>query len=132
MSADRSILSQIQGIIVAANPTLPVKYVGRILEVPSDQKYIELVWLPTNGNYFWGNQNNDTGMFRIILHWPNDDQGAYGPMDYMEQNILPLFPKGTLSDGLQLLMSPNFGGPLALGHETLYPWTIRYQRFNRG
>lgn len=132
MSADSDILSIIQKVLVNAALDIPIKYVGRVWKVPADQKYLEVVWIPTNGNWFWSDRNNDTGLFRLILHWPTDDRGAYSPMQYMEQNVLPLFPKGPMGDGMSLQTAPNFNGPLEMGHEILYPWTIRYVRYNRG
>jgi len=110
-------------------PTLPVKYVGRTLQVPTNQKYLELLWIPSNRNGdYWGGEKNHQGLFRMVLHWPNDNLGAYGPIDVIE-SIGSYFTKDCLAPDIVLLETPDFRGPLEMGHETLYPSQLRYQSY---
>lgn len=110
-------------------PDLPVKYVGRTLQVPDDQKYLELIWIPNNRNSdFWGDEKNHQGLFRMVLHWPNNDTGAYAPIDVIE-SIGSYFTKDCLAPDILIYQTPDFRGPLEMGHETLYPSQLRYQSF---
>lgn len=133
--SDLDILQTLQvavrdGAIPASiSPTLPVKYVGTILKVPDDQKYLELVWIPSNNTGdFWGNEKNYRGIFRMVLHWPNDGTGAYAPMQVIE-SIGSYFTKDLRLSNVQIYETPDFRGPLDLGHETLYPVNLRYQSY---
>lgn len=110
-------------------PNLPVKYVGRTFQVPNDQKYLELIWIPNNRNGdFWGDEKNHQGLFRLILHWPNNNLGAYQPIDVIE-SIGSYFTKQRILSGIQIVEPPDFRGPLEMGHETLYPSLMRYQSY---
>lgn len=110
-------------------PTLAVKYVGRTLQVPNDQKYLELIWIPNNRNGdFWGGEKNHQGLFRMVLHWPNNNLGAYSPIDVIE-SIGAYFTKDRLAPDIVIVETPDFRGPLEMGHETLYPSQLRYQSY---
>jgi hypothetical protein len=138
---DWAILQILQTATIAAVeacdvPTLPVKYVARTttggtFEIPNDQKWLEVVWLPNNrsGDY-WGDEKNYRGTLRLVLHWPNNDAGAYEPMQLLSQITSP-FTKGTLLQDVQIYDNPDSGGVLEMGAENLYPASIRYTCFRR-
>lgn len=128
------ILQEAARAAVAAStiPTLPIKYLGRTFK-PTDQapdgKYLELVFLPNNRNSdFWGDEKNFRGTFRLILHWPNDDKGAYAPLAALK-SIAGYFSKGTLLQNVQIYETPDLTGPLEGASETLYPASIRYTSY---
>lgn len=133
--SERAILAALQGAVRdnavpdSIMPTLPVKYVGRTITVPNDQKYLELIWIPNNRNGdFWGAEKNHQGLFRMVLHWPNNNLGAYSPIDVIE-SIGSYFTKDCLAPDIIITETPDFRGPLEMGHETLYPSQLRYQSF---
>lgn len=108
-------------------PTLPVKYIGRTFKVPNDQKYLEIISIPNNrtGGY-WGDEKDHQGLFRLVLHWPNDNLGVYEPIDVIE-SIGSYFSKHRFFQGVKITERPDFRGALEMGHETLYPAQMRYQ-----
>lgn len=133
---DGLILSALQqGVIEAVAqsdaPTFPVKYVGRTFTPPDDQKWLELVWLPNNaGGDFIGDEKNYRGALRLILHWPNDDAGAYEAIATLS-SIAAYFTKGLLLQSVQIYETPDLTGTLEQGTEMLYPATLRYQSYQR-
>lgn len=133
---DEEILRALQTGTIAAvaastMPELPIKAVGRTFTVPDDQKYLELVFIPNNrGGDFWGNEKNYQGLFRLVLHWPNDDQGIYGPMGVLA-SIAGYFTKGLRLQKVQIYETPNLTGILEEGSEMLLPASIRYQSYQR-
>lgn len=132
---EREILQTLQQAVTAAVavsvvPGFPVKYIGRSWVVPDDQKWLELVFIPSSGNDFWGDERNYRGIFRLILHWPNDDRGAYGPMDVLT-SIAGYFTKGLFLQKVQIYETPALTGVLENGAEMLYPATLRYQSFQQ-
>ena len=134
---DGEILKVLQrGVMAAvtASPLItsefPIKFIGRSFTVPDDQKWLELVFLPNNRKDFWGDEKNYQGAFRVILHWPNDDEGAYGPLAVLG-SIAAYFSKGLFLQNVQICETPDLTGVLEQGSETLYPATIRYQSFHQ-
>lgn len=110
-------------------PNLAVKYIGRVFTPPNDQKFLELIWIPNNRNGdFLGAEKNYQGLFRMVLHWPNDNLGAYQPMRVIE-SIGSYFTKDALAPAIQIYETPDFRGPLEMQHETLYPSQLRYQSY---
>lgn len=131
---DVTILSILQTAAIAAvaasgTPLLPIAGVDRIFTPPDDQKYLELVWIPNNnGGDYWGDEKNYRGLFRLVLHWPKDDLGAYPPMNALA-SILSYFTKGNDLQNVQIYEKPDIGSTIVLDGERLYPATIRYQCF---
>ncbi len=130
---DGTILAALQDGVAAAvlastASTLPVKYIGRSWVVPNDQKWLELVFIPNNTNDFWGNEQNYRGMFRMVLHWPNDDAGSQGPLAVLK-SIAGYFSKDRLLQMVQIYETPKLSGILEMGQETLYPCGFRYHCF---
>ena len=134
---DGDILKVLQRAVMAAieasplvTSEFPVKYVGRSFEVPDNQKWLELIVIPNNRSDHWGDEKNYAGVFRIILHWPNDDQGSYEPINVLG-SITSYFTKGLFLQNVQIYETPNLTGVLEQGNETLYPASIRYQSFRQ-
>lgn len=132
---DGEILKVLQKAVMAAvtastTPKLPVKYAGISFTPPNDNKWLELVMIPNNRSDFWGDERNYQGMFRIILHWPNENAGAYGPIAVLA-SIASYFSKGLFLQDVQICETPNLTGVLESGTETLYPASIRYQSFRQ-
>ena len=130
---DGAILATLQDAVAAAVaastlPTLPVKYVGRSWAPPNDQKWLELIFIPNNRGDYWGDEQNYRGMFRMVLHWPNDDAGAYSPFAVVK-SIAGYFSKDRVLQNVQIYDTPKSGGVLEEGAETLYPISLRYQSF---
>ena len=128
-----AILSSLQKAVIAAVaasslPSLPVKYIGRSWVVPSDQKWLELVFIPNNSEDCWGDEQTHTGMFRMILHWPNDDAGAYGPLAVIK-SIAGYFSKGTRLQNVQIYAKPSLTGLIENSSENLFPVSLRYTSF---
>lgn len=121
----------IAGVAACPLPTLPVKYAALDFTPPNDQKWLEAVFLPNNRDGdFWGNEQNYRGTYRLILHWPNNDTGAYEPMDLLTSIVQP-FTKGTMLQDVQIYDNPSSGGVIEQGSENLFPVSIRYQCFKR-
>jgi hypothetical protein len=133
---DRAILEQLQQATIAAVaastvPALPIKHLVATgaFTIPDDQKWLEIVWIPNNrrGDY-WGNEKNYTGMFRLVLHWPNDGAGAYGPMNVLA-SVCSYFDKERRLQNVMISANPDSGGVIEQGAENLYPAMLRYQCF---
>lgn len=130
----------IKGAIAAitgnADPTVaatPIKAPGRTFQPPIDQKYFEIIPF-LNGAFqtFWASGETFQGFARVILHWPTDDGGIYGPMALLAK-VKAVLAKGTFleNSGAKLLIydHPVIASPVENGQETLFPLTVRYQCF---
>ena len=134
---ERYVLEALQKAVIAAAPgSLPVKYVGRSLDVPSDDKYLEVVHLPNNvENQYWGDSKTYRGLMRLILHWPIDDAGAYPMMD-IAKTVADNFSKGSLFQDLganvtvKISENPNITSIIEQPPEMLLPISIRYIYFD--
>lgn len=143
MQNELDILSALQQAVTAAvaasgTPTLPVKYLlvgtagGAAFTPPADQKWLELVWLPNNRQGdFIGNEKNHRGIFRMVLHWPNDGGGIYAPTEVLS-SICAYFTNGRLLSGVQVYATPNPTGIIEQGNEVLIPVSILYQSYRKG
>lgn len=115
--------------------SLPIKFLMRTFSIPDDQKYLEVIYIPNNvTGEFWGNEKTYRGIFRLMLHWPTDDRGAYPPMDLLA-SIAGYFTKEKQfsANGVTVQISepPDFKSPLEAGHETLFSVSIRYICFQQ-
>ncbi len=110
----------------------PVKYLGRTFTPPNDQKWLEVVFIPNNieGGY-WGTEKDYRGIYRLILHWPNDDAGFYTPMRALS-SICSYFQKDKLLSGVQIYEGFDSMTPIEAGSETLYPASARYTNYRPG
>ncbi len=112
-------------------PTLPIKFVSVAFDPPDDGKYLELIHLPNNpSDQFWNDEEIYRGIWRMILHWPNNGSGAYTALeligsigDYFEKN-------GIIEDLIQITNKPKLLGILEEGKEILYPVSVQYQSFS--
>lgn len=138
MSVERDILEALQAAAVeavaaSALSTLPIKFLLRTFPIPNDQKYLEIVHLPNNitGQY-WGVEKTYRGTFRLLLHWQNNDEGAYSPIDLINK-IGSFFAKGkSLPAGpffVKITDIPDMSSPLEAGNESIFVLSIRYQCF---
>lgn len=122
-------------LAVAASdtPLLPIKFKGRTFTPPDDQKYVEVVFIPNNPDgEFWGSEKTYQGIFRLVLHWPNDDKGIYEPLEVIE-NVSSYFTKQkklfTGNFALNIYEEPKLLGDIEAGNETLYPVSMSYRSF---
>ncbi len=131
---ERYVLEALQKAVIAAvaPTTLPVKYVGRTLTIPSSDKWVEVVYIPNNiENQYWNQSKTYRGIMRLILHWPVDDTGVY-PALTVAQQIADGLTKGLkftdLGSFATVMISevPNIGGVLEQAPEILIPLTVRY------
>lgn len=135
MMRDVEIFETLQTAVKAAvaastTPNMGVKFMGRTVAPPKDQKYLEVVLIPNNREGdFWGEEKNYQGIMRLILHWPVDDQGVYTPLNVVK-SIASYFFNGQLLSGVQIYAKPNLMGVLeGEGGESLYPVSIRYRSY---
>jgi hypothetical protein len=137
---DGDILKILQQAVTAAVeasmiPTLPVKFYGRTFdpeEKAPDGKYLETVFIPNNptGGY-WGDEKDYMGMYRLILHWPNKDEGVYDPLDVLK-SICSYFTKDRFLQIVKISDIPTLSSVQEIGSELLFPASLRYQSFNQG
>lgn len=125
-----------QAVNASSLPSLPIKFLGRTWDIPNNQKYLEIVWLPNNrSNDFWGNEKIYRGSMRLILHWPNNDQGSYEPLSLLEE-LGSYFAKDKLLqngvNSIQIYENSDISSPIEAGTESLYVVTVRYQCFASG
>ena len=129
-----TILSALQQAVTAAvaastDPTLSVKYLDVAHTIPASQKWLELVHIPNNRTGdFWSNNQMHQGIFRLILHWPNEGAGIYSPLALLG-SVGGYFSVGQNLSGVQIYEIPGFTGALREGNETLYPMSIRYRSY---
>jgi hypothetical protein len=136
--SEKAILEALQKAVIAAvaASTLPataVKYVGRNFTKPANGKWLEVVHIPNNiTNEFWGDEKTYRGLFRLILHWPMVDKGAYEPLALIE-TISNYFAKGTkfadVANTVRVSITdrPNLLGIIEEPPEMLFPVSIQYQ-----
>jgi hypothetical protein len=135
MNYDRYILEALQKAVINASLTIPVKYVGRIFNPPTDGKWIEVIYIPNSlGNEYWSDGKIYKGVVRLVLHWPIDNAGAYPALDMM-RNISDKFIKGSkFSDPsnnviVSIVDHPNINDVIEKAPEMLVPLTIKYSCF---
>ena len=103
-----------------------ISYVSVRFNVPNDSKYLEIVHVPNDEDYFLSGQQPKQGILRLILHWPKDGSGAYEPYRLIEE-IASFFSIDTRQEGFQVSGEPKINQTLVLDKEILYPATIRYR-----
>lgn len=134
---ERYIVEALQKAVIAAvaasdDDTLAIRMLGRTLDVPSNGKWLEVVHIPNNSNPTWGDEQVYEGMFRLILHWPVDDQGVYDAM-YLMRTINAYFTKGSKhsdsGDNVEVTITrqPMFMGLIEEAPEMLFPYGIQYR-----
>lgn len=122
----------IEAVAASNTPNIPVKYIGRTtvgnkFAIPDDGKWLEIVFIPNNASgVYWGDEKPYQGLYRLILHWPNNDEGAYEPMRVLG-SICSFFSKEKRLQNVTISDTPNLGGVLEQGSELLVPASLRYQ-----
>ena len=120
-----------EAVLQSDIPALPVAYINRTFTKPNDGKWLEIVFIPNNqSNGFWGNEKNYQGLYRLILHWPKNDTGAYSG-GRVVASIVRYFGKDRPLQNVQISGNPDLTGVLQEPGELLYPCSIRYQCFRR-
>lgn len=135
---ETDILTALQTAAIAAvaaiTPALPVMAIGRTFNPTTDapdDKWVEFVQIVNNrtGDYYDDGRVYQ-GTFRMILHWPIDDTGAYPPTTYLDQ-LASFFPKRKLLESGQALVriyeNPLFSGSIVGASELLYPLGLLYR-----
>lgn len=123
-------------VAASAIPAMPIKAIARTFTPANDApdgKYVEFVNINNNrGGDYWDDSRVYQGTFRIILHWPVDDAGAYPPLTYLDQ-LAAFFPKGKLLVSRQALVKfydvPQASGLITSGSELLFPVGLAYRCF---
>lgn len=138
MMVEAEILEALQKATTAAvaastMPALPVKYRGRVFTIPTDDRWLEIVYIPNNINgEFWSNGKTYRGLYRLLLHWGVDDAGVYDPLRLIA-SIAGHFPIGAIfqSGGVQVKVyqEPDLTGVIEAPPDQLFPVTIRYETF---
>lgn len=123
----------IQAVNACIDPTIAVNYIGRTFTIPESGKWLEVVQIPNNvTNEFWNDGKTYRGLYRLLLHWPLLDEGAYPPIDLLA-SITSYFVKGAVfqSGGVRVTVTeePDLTGVIENPPEMLFPVTIRYLSF---
>lgn len=135
----RALQKGVIAAVAASNtPDLPIKALGRTFDINDEDAtdefaYLEIVIIPNNPtDEFWNSGRTYRGLLRLVLHYPNDDQGVYDPLEMLKP-ICGYFTKDRdLVSGdvtVRIVSPPNFLGDLPSGHETEYPVSMRYTFF---
>ena len=113
-------------------PTIPVKFLGRSFTKPNDDKWLELIFIPNNQDNYWGDETLFQGIFRIALHWPLNDKGAYEPFDVIA-SVVKHFKKTTPLHGdnisLQIYQKPIVGGMITEASDNIIAASMSYRSF---
>lgn len=136
MEKELDVLKALQGGAVTAAEIagIPIAALGRNFTTPSDGPYLKVVHIPNNvTNEFWGKGKTYRGIFRLILHNPIDDEGAYPAMEKITE-IAAHFTKGAIfqSGGVSVRITeePDLTGIIEAPPEILYPVSVRYLSYN--
>lgn len=102
---------------------------------PANKRWWEVVYIPNNvENEFWDTGKTYKGIFRLILHWPQNNQGIYKPMEEAER-VAKGFPKGLkLCDTINgitvtIIEQPDCQNIIESEGELLIGLTIKYLYF---
>lgn len=124
-----------RAVTSAVNERLPVKYLAVNFKKPSNDKFWEIVYIPNNiPDEFWGDGKTYRGVMRLILHWPQNNKGAYEPLNEVER-VAGYFEKGKemySNDGafkIILTNEPDLTSFIEEESSLLLPLTITYSCF---
>ena len=82
--------------IKTINDNKHVKCLNVNYNPPSNKRWWEIIYLPNNyENEYWDKGKTYRGIFRLILHWPQKNEGIYKPMEEVER-VAKGFEKGTI------------------------------------
>ena len=118
--------------IKAVNDNKCIKCLNVNYNPPSNKRWWEVLYFPANyENEYWGEGKTYRGMLRLILHWPQKNQGIYLPMEEAER-VAEGFKKGTqLSDSTETVNvlitdNPNVTSIIEEESGLLIGLTIKY------
>lgn len=111
------------------DPTLPIKFIDGKWSQPDGITYIEIVRIENNpDDVTWGNDKQYRGLYRMLLHWSIQAQGAYKPLQLAE-SIARYFVKGRWFGSVKITDVPNVSGPIESAPDTMYAVGVRYEAF---
>lgn len=132
MLYEREILEALQKAVLAAAGTIPVKYVGRNFTPPNDGKWWEVIYVPNSlDDSAIGSSQTYQGILRLILHWPQDNSGAYSMLDEVRR-MASFFEKGSVFGtvvNVRITNHPNLLSLIEQPPEMLAGISIRYNCF---
>lgn len=132
MLYEREILEALQKAVLAAAGTIPIKYVGRNFTPPNDGKWWEVIYVPNSlDDSAIGSSQTYQGILRLILHWPQDDSGAYSMLDEVRR-MASFFEKGSVFGtvvNVRITNHPKLLSLIEQPPEMLAGVSIRYNCF---
>lgn len=134
MNREKDIIKALQSKIVSVvNNVLPVKYLNINFQIPDDGKWWEVVYIPNNvENEFWGKEKTYQGILRLVLHWPQNNEGIYKALEEMTR-VAEGFDKGEILNfndiSLKIYETPSTTGILEEAPNLIIPLTIKYTCF---
>ena len=138
MNMELYILKTLQKQITAAvagTGAPPVKYLNTNFDPPSNGKWWEIVYIPNNvPNEFWSEGKTYQGIVRLILHWPQNNSGAYLAMQEVLR-VSNYFNKGDKYQDedenviVRIQDHPDVTSIIEESPQLLIPLTIRYSCF---
>lgn len=121
---------------VAIGTDYPIQALGRTLkpEQKSNGKWIEFVQIVNNPpGMAWDDSKLYQGIFRIMLHWPLNDEGDYEPARYLDA-LSTFFKNGTLlREGdvtVKIYQNPDAGSAIPASGEQIFPLSLSYRCFD--
>lgn len=123
--------SIIQVVASSTKPQFPIKFINVTFNKPDDDKWLELIHIPNNpSDTCWGDEKVYRGIFRFILHWPNNGGGSYDAYRYAEE-LAKKYVKGQRIGGLlQLQNSARIITVDDQSGELLIPVSLQYSAFS--
>ena len=138
MIDETTILTDLNQALIAARndegftaETLPIKFHGNgSFEVPNSGKYLETVFIPVGEqDRYYGANQVQRGLYRVILHWSFDQGGAYDPLTLIRSIVDRGFAKGKLTDNVTVQSRPKLMSLLESDTDIGYPMSIRFTSF---
>jgi len=142
MTVERFILEALQAkvanvVALSSTPDMYVKYVNRNAAPPQVGAWLEVVYIPNNLNdEFWDTGKTYQGIFRLLYHGVQNDQGAYEQMAFCE-SLAAGFVKGErlIDEGgnVEVVIAdhPNLLNVIENAPDFLLPISIRYRYFKK-
>jgi hypothetical protein len=112
--------------------TLPVKYLNTNFKPPENGKWWEVLFIPTDvPDTTLGNEQMFQGIFRLLLHWPQDNKGVYKALEEVDV-MREGFKKGSRFDDVatnttvSVRENPDVSSIVEESPNLLIPLTIKY------
>lgn len=118
INSETDVIQSLQASVIAAvaassKPTLPVKFINVVndnVPIPpvDNSEWLELIWIANNpSDTTWGDEKVYRGIFRLVLHWPNDGAGSYPAITLMESIKASYHKDVLMGEKLKLLNQPR-------------------------